>query len=123
MIGMNFGSFILLLVISIIVALVLHSWLRYFVTPGPGGFIAKVVLGWIGGWLGSPVFGYWGPGLSSGHVYVIPAVLGSFALVVLAVDAVKAFQNAEEHALEEAEQVRSKPRPAAPRMEPSPATR
>lgn len=123
MIGMNFGSFILLLVISVIAAVVLHYWLRYYVTPGPGGFLAKVVLAWIGGWVGSPVLGHWGPEVSAGQVYIIPAVLGAFALLVLAVDAVKAFQSAEEHALEEAEQVKSKPRPVAPRMEPSPATR
>jgi len=40
-------------------------------------------------WLGSPVFGNWWPGLNYKEVYIIPAILGSLALVVFAVDLIK----------------------------------
>jgi len=89
MIGMDFVSFLILLVISIVVSGVLHYWLEYYVTPGLWSFCSKVVVGWVGAWLGSPVFGHWFPGLNWHEVYFIPAILGSFALVVLAIDFVK----------------------------------
>jgi hypothetical protein len=39
-----------------------------------------------GAWLGSPVLGHWWPGLQYHDVYYIPAILGSLALIVVAVD-------------------------------------
>jgi uncharacterized membrane protein YeaQ/YmgE (transglycosylase-associated protein family) len=92
MIGMQFGSFILLLVISVVVSLILHYGLSFYVTPGFGSFLGKVVLGWLGGWLGSPVLGHWGPSLKQDQVFIIPAILGCLALLALAVDAVKSLQ-------------------------------
>lgn len=89
MIGMDFVSFLILLVISIVVSGILHYWLEYYVTPGFWSFCSKVVVGWVGAWLGSPVFGHWFPGLNWHEVYFIPAILGSFALLVLAIDFVK----------------------------------
>lgn len=87
MIGMNFVSFLVLLVISIAVSLVLHYALKLHVRTGFVSFLGTVVWGWIGAWLGSPVFGYWAFHYES--VYIIPAVLGSFALILLMVDLVK----------------------------------
>jgi uncharacterized membrane protein YeaQ/YmgE (transglycosylase-associated protein family) len=59
------------------------------VTPGFWSFCSKVVVGWVGAWLGSPVFGHWFPGLNYQQVYYIPAIVGSLALLVLAIDFVK----------------------------------
>ena len=89
MIGMDFVSFLILLVISMVVSGALHYWLEYYVTPGLWSFCSKVVVGWVGAWLGSPVFGHWFPGLQYHDVYIIPAILGSLAVVVVAVDLMK----------------------------------
>ena len=59
MIGMDFVSFIILLVISIVVSAVLHFVFKYYIRPGINSFISKVIFGWIGAWLGSPVLGHW----------------------------------------------------------------
>ncbi len=89
MIGMDFVSFLILLVISVAVSLVLHFALKMQVRAGLESFIGKVIWGWIGAWLGSPVFGYWFAGWNYQNVYIIPAILGSFALLILMIDLVK----------------------------------
>jgi uncharacterized membrane protein YeaQ/YmgE (transglycosylase-associated protein family) len=86
---MDFVSFLILLVISAVVAAVLHFGLKYYAVPGPGSYFGKVVVGWIGARLGSPVFGHWWEGLNRGDLYYVPAILGSLALLVLAIDVVK----------------------------------
>src|SRR5262245_66667257 len=89
MIGMNFISFLILLVISVVVSAVLHYYFKYYVTPGHWSFCSKVVVGWVGAWLGSPVFGHWPsriPYLEYGGVWFVPAILGSLALIIFAVD-------------------------------------
>ena len=89
MIGMGFLSFFILLAISVIVSGALHYGLKYYVTPGHASFCSKVVIGWLGAWLGSPVLGHWFEGLKYEQVYVIPAVLGCAALLVLVVEGTK----------------------------------
>jgi uncharacterized membrane protein YeaQ/YmgE (transglycosylase-associated protein family) len=89
MIGMSFESFIVLLIISVVVSAVLHFGLKYYVRPGINSFLSKVVFGWIGAWLGSPVFGKWFEGWNYEEVYYIPAILGSFAFLVILIDFVK----------------------------------
>lgn len=91
MFGMDFVSFVILLVISVVVSFVLHFPLQYYVTAGWWSFASKVVVGWIGAWLGTPIFGHWFDGLSYQNVYYIPAILGSIALLILAVDMAKMF--------------------------------
>jgi uncharacterized membrane protein YeaQ/YmgE (transglycosylase-associated protein family) len=81
MIGMTFVSFVTLLVISVVVSVVLHYLVKYRVVAGFDGFLGKLAIGWLGGWLGSPVFGYWPETVKLGTIYVIPAVLGSLAAV------------------------------------------
>ena len=81
MIGMTFVSFVTLLVISVVVSVVLHYLVKYRVVGGFDGFLGKLTIGWLGGWLGSPVFGYWPETVKLGTIYVIPAVLGSLAAV------------------------------------------
>jgi uncharacterized membrane protein YeaQ/YmgE (transglycosylase-associated protein family) len=93
MIGMDLNSFLILLVISMVVSWVLHYGLNYYVTPGLWSFGSKVVVGWVGAWLGSPVFGHWWPGLQYQEIYFIPAILGALAILILAVDLGKMGKN------------------------------
>ena len=81
MIGMNFVSFLTLLVISVVVSFVLHYLVKYRLAQGVEGFLGKVTLGWLGGWLGSPVFGYWPASVKLGSIYIVPALLGSVVAV------------------------------------------
>ena len=94
MIGMNFVSFLILLVISIVVSAVLHFVFKYYVRPGWNSFISKVIFGWIGAWLGSPVFGYWFVGVKYEEVFIIPAILGSLAFLIISIDFVKSVKAA-----------------------------
>jgi uncharacterized membrane protein YeaQ/YmgE (transglycosylase-associated protein family) len=86
MMGMDFLSFLWLLIISVVVSVILHYGLRYYVIPGHWSFCSKIVVGWVGAWLGSPVVGHWFEPLRWQEVYFIPAIIGSLALIVLAVD-------------------------------------
>ena len=90
MIGMDFTCFLILLVISVVVSAILHYGIKFYIVPGTGSFISKVIIGWIGAWLGSPVFGHWWEGINYQDIYIIPAILGSLALLIIAVDLVKA---------------------------------
>ncbi|MBN1893953.1 hypothetical protein JW906_05640 [bacterium] len=84
---MNFACFMTLLVISVVVSAVLHFVLKLYVRPGLDSFISKVIIGYIGAWQGSAVFGAWLVEVNG--VYVIPAILGSLALLILMIDLVK----------------------------------
>jgi uncharacterized membrane protein YeaQ/YmgE (transglycosylase-associated protein family) len=95
MIGMDFISFLILLVISLVVSGILHYGLHYYVTPDyyvtPGfwSFCSKVVVGWVGAWMGSPIIGNWPhriPSLHHGDVWFIPAILGAVGVLIVAVD-------------------------------------
>ena len=89
MIGMEFIGFVSLLIISVVVSAILHYGFKYYVTPGSWSFCSKVVVGWVGAWLGSPVFGYWPhrfPVLHYQDVWFVPAILGAAALIIVAVD-------------------------------------
>jgi uncharacterized membrane protein YeaQ/YmgE (transglycosylase-associated protein family) len=89
MLGMDFVSFLILLVISLVVSGILHYGLNYYVTPGFWSFCSKVVVGWLGAWIGSPVLGYWPariPALHYADVWFIPAILGAAGVLILAVD-------------------------------------
>jgi uncharacterized membrane protein YeaQ/YmgE (transglycosylase-associated protein family) len=92
MIGKDSTSFLILLIISIAVSGILHYGLKYYVTPGFYSFCSKVVIGWLGAWIGSPVFGYWPhrfPFLSYGDIWIIPAILGAAGVLILTVDLAK----------------------------------
>ena len=90
MIGMSFEPFLALLIIGFIAAFVLHFVVRYRMLGQFDGFILKWIAGWIGAWLGSPVLGHWGLGFNVENVYIIPALLGGFALAFLVTAAMKA---------------------------------
>ena len=76
MIGMAFGSFLTLLILGLIAAIVIHSIVRYRMLKGADGFLAQWIAGWIGAWLGSPVLGHWW--VQAQNVYLIPALIGAF---------------------------------------------
>ena len=89
MIGMNFISFLILLIISVVISAVLHFGFKYYIIPGSASYFSKIFIGWVGAWLGSPVFGYWWEGLNYKEVYIVPAILGSLMLIIFAVDIIK----------------------------------
>ena len=92
MIGMDFISFLILLIISVVVSAILHYGLEYYVTPGFWSFCSKVVIGWLGAWIGSPVVGNWPhrfPFLNWGDVWIIPAIIGCAGVLIVAVDLAK----------------------------------
>jgi uncharacterized membrane protein YeaQ/YmgE (transglycosylase-associated protein family) len=91
MIGMDFVSFIILFAIAVVIAAIAHYGMQYYVVSGFGSYLSKVVVAWVGAWLGSPVLGHWFDGVAYGNVYYIPAILGAIALTVLAVDMAKTF--------------------------------
>jgi uncharacterized membrane protein YeaQ/YmgE (transglycosylase-associated protein family) len=89
MIGMDFISFLILLVISAIISAVLHYVVKFYIRPGLVSFLSKVIFGWIGAWLGTPVFGHWFKEICYEDIFIIPAILGSLAVMVILVDLVK----------------------------------
>jgi len=89
MIGMDFISFIILVIISIVVSGVLHFVFKFYIIPGWWSYFSKIIIGWVGAWLGSPIFGYWWQGLNYKEVYIVPAILGSLSILIFAVDFIK----------------------------------
>ena len=87
---MDFVSFAILLIISAAVSWVLHFDARILRhARDRGRTLSKVVVGWFGAWLGTPIFGRWFPGIEVNGIYIIPAILGAFAILLVAVDIVK----------------------------------
>lgn len=90
MIGMNFPSFLGLLVISGVCAFVFHGLLRLRVVNSGVGYLAEWIIGWIGAWIGSAVVGHWGVMVpDSSNIYLGPAILGAVAVIYLVVALVK----------------------------------
>jgi uncharacterized membrane protein YeaQ/YmgE (transglycosylase-associated protein family) len=78
MIGMSFSAFLVLAVASVVAAAVVHYLIRYRVLEGFDGFLGKVIAGWVGAWLGSPIIGHWFEPVKLANVYLVPALLGAF---------------------------------------------
>lgn len=97
MVGMNFESFLTLLIIGILVAIVFRSVLQYRFLRGRDAALGQVAIAWLGGWLGSPVLGHWL--WKIGDVYVVPAILGAIVAVHLDVLCCRVFAEiwAEKH--------------------------
>jgi uncharacterized membrane protein YeaQ/YmgE (transglycosylase-associated protein family) len=94
MIGMNFWAFLVLLVAGLVAAAVIHYVARYRFLEGFDGFLAKVIAGWVGAWLGSPILGHWFEAVKIANIYLIPALLGAFAGAFVVVASAKAMAKA-----------------------------
>jgi len=81
MLGMSFLSFLVLSVIGAAVACMYHFALRYRFLEGTAALFGKLVVGWVGAWLGSPVLGHWFWKVE--NVYIVPAILGAIATIHL----------------------------------------
>lgn len=59
------------------------AWMGAYLVPGtvPGGFLASVIVGVLGAWVGGSLFGAMGPSLAG--VPLLPAILGSALLIFL----------------------------------------
>ena len=90
---LDFMGFLVLLFISLIASAVLHYGFRYYVVEGPWSFLSKIVVGYLGAYFGSALFGHWFAGLMYGDVYLLPALLGSFALLILLIDVTKTWHH------------------------------
>jgi len=88
MLGMSLLSFLILTLIGAAVALTYHNVLRYRFLEGTDALFGKLIVGWLGAWLGSPVLGHWLWKIE--NVYLVPAILGAIATVHLTVLAGKA---------------------------------
>ncbi len=85
--NMDFTGFLTLLIIAVVVSAILHYGVKFYVTEGLWSFISKSVVGYVGALIAPTFFGNWGT--SYGGVAVIPAILGSAALIILVVDVAK----------------------------------
>jgi uncharacterized membrane protein YeaQ/YmgE (transglycosylase-associated protein family) len=83
MLGMSLLSFLVLTFIGAVVAVAYHNVIRYRFLEGNDALFGKLIVGWLGAWLGSPVFGHWFWKIE--NVYVVPAILGAIAAIQLTV--------------------------------------
>lgn len=87
MLEMSFLSFLTLTIIGAVVAAVYHWVFRYRMLQGVDSAFGKMIVGWVGAWVGSPVLGHWLWKIE--NVYLVPAVLGAIATIHLSVLLVK----------------------------------
>ena len=89
-----FISFVILLVISVIVAAILHYGFKLTsrTVQDHWAFMTKIIVGYYGAWWGTTLYGQWWENLNYGEVYYIPAVLGAFSAVVFGVGLFKALR-------------------------------
>lgn len=81
MIGMQFGGFLVVLIVGLIAAIVVHYLARYRYLQGFDGFLAQWIVGWFGAWIGSPILGHWWFEIQG--IYVVPALLGAFVAIFI----------------------------------------
>jgi len=81
MLGMSLISFLVLSLIAAVIAVVYHNVFRYRFLEGNDALFGKLMVGWVGAWLGSPVLGHWLWKVED--VYVVPAILGAIAAIHL----------------------------------------
>jgi uncharacterized membrane protein YeaQ/YmgE (transglycosylase-associated protein family) len=80
---MSLLSFLILTLIAAIVAVAYHNVIRYRFLEGNDVLIGKLIVGWIGACLSSPILGPWL--WKVGNVYIVPAILGAIAAIHLTV--------------------------------------
>jgi hypothetical protein len=75
---MNFESFATLTVIAGFCTFFFHN-LWKFRAENRGDHLSKLIVAWLGARIGPLLLGYWGPAVPNSNVYLVPAILGSFA--------------------------------------------
>jgi len=80
MIGINFLAFLVLAAISVVVVAAKSLVIRRSDTVE---LLSDLVLAWIGAWVGSPVLGHWFEGVAYQQVFILPALLGAIAALIL----------------------------------------
>ena len=83
MLGMSFLSFLTLTLIGAVVAVAYHYAIRYRFLEGYDALFGKLIVGWFGAWIGSPVLGHWLWKVE--NVYLVPAILGAIVTIHLTV--------------------------------------
>jgi len=83
MLGMSFLPFLILTLIGAVIAVAYHNVIRYRFLEGHDALSWKLIIGWLGAWLGSPVFGHWFWKVE--NVYIVPAMLGAITTIHLTV--------------------------------------
>ncbi len=89
MLGMSLLSFLVLTLIGAVVAVAYHNVVRYRFLESNDALFGKLIIGWFGAWIGSPILGHWLWNVE--NVYIVPAILGAIASVHLTVLTAKAF--------------------------------
>jgi uncharacterized membrane protein YeaQ/YmgE (transglycosylase-associated protein family) len=79
MLGMSFLPFLILTLIGAVVAVAYHYLLRYRFLDGNDALVGKLIVGWLGAWLGSPILGHWLWRIE--NVYIAPAILGAIVAI------------------------------------------
>lgn len=59
----------------------------------PGGVIGNIIAGFVGAWLGTLIFGDWGPEVAD--FAIIPAIIGAIILVLLMSFILRGFRKAD----------------------------
>jgi uncharacterized membrane protein YeaQ/YmgE (transglycosylase-associated protein family) len=62
--------------------------IRYRFLEGNDAVLGKLIIGWLGAWLGSPVIGHWLWKVD--NVYIVPALVGAIVTIHLTVLTAKA---------------------------------
>lgn len=83
MLGMSSLSFLILTLIGAAVAVAYHYVVRYRFLVGYEALFGKLIVGWFGAWIGSPVLGHWLWKVE--NIYVVPAILGAIVTIHLTV--------------------------------------
>jgi len=114
MLGMSFFSFLILTFIGAVVAATYHYVFRYRFLEGYDAVIGKLIIGWLGAWLGSPVLGHWLWKVE--NVYIVPALLGAITTIQLTVLTAKALTKLAGIRPAVTEEKKEEIRPAKPAM-------
>jgi uncharacterized membrane protein YeaQ/YmgE (transglycosylase-associated protein family) len=112
MLGMSLLSFLVISLIGAVVAVAYHYVIRYRFLEGNDALFGKLIVGWFGAWIGSPVLGHWLWKVET--VYVVPAILGAIAAIQLTVLTGKALAKLASMRPTATEAKKEEPRPGKP---------
>jgi uncharacterized membrane protein YeaQ/YmgE (transglycosylase-associated protein family) len=114
MLGMSLLSFLILTFIGAVVAATYNYVIRYRFLEGNDAVVGKLIIGWLGAWLGSPVLGHWLWKVE--NVYIVPAILGAIVTIHLTILTAKALAKFATMRPAVTEEKKEEIRPAKPAM-------